>query len=304
MIKTLLAICNARFQAQRHGKSCSECTYADFCPSEYCGCERCLELIHFPDRVADGAPARKYDCTHMADYYVCKYACKYVSELVYAFDYLRDLKACQRINVLSFGCGPCTDLLALEYLRQKGVYSYDTLEYRGIDYGKEVWGNIHNDIRKAYPSGTRIQFIYEDVRKVINSIYACRWVPDLVVFQYFFSDMNKNADASEISSFVNNFADYVNSKMPMNSYVVMNDINLSTAYGGGREYFDKLLILMNNGLYDKGHFRNNSRPNTYNYGREFEKNTLFFDTSAFGFYNPFGSCSSAQMIYKKGSEAT
>ena len=52
-----------------------------------------------------------------------------------------------------------------------------------------------------------------------------------------------------------------------------------------------------NGIYDKGHFHNNSRPKTYNYGHKFENNSLYFNVSGLDFYNPFGSCSRTQMIF-------
>lgn len=304
MIDSLLMACDQRFQRERHGQKCHNCTYGGFCPNAECECERCLELVHFPTRVAEGAPPRRYDCTHMADYYVCKYACKYVSELIYAFQCLIDLRKRHDIKVLSFGCGPCTDLLALDYLRRSGVYGFKTLEYRGVDYGQEVWNNIHKDIIEFSPTGIDTKFFYEDARKLIQKIAAGRWAPDLVVFQYFFSDMNKNAKPGEILLFVNAFAEYSNTKMPVDSYIVLNDINLSTARGGGREYFYRLFKHINNGLFlSKGHFHNNLR-NAYNYGCEFERNDLFFDISTLWLYNPFGSCSSAQMIIKKGGEAT
>jgi hypothetical protein len=87
--------------------------------------------------------------------------------------------------------------------------------------------------------------------------------------------------------------------MPENAYIVFNDINLSTAYGGGREYFDKMLNLLDVGVHDRGHFHNDNKQNTYGYGREFPENTLIFPMASMQEYNPFGSCSSAQMIYKK-----
>ena len=270
MVETLLASCNARFINDRHGKSCNKCTYAGHCPDAYNACERCLELVHFPSRTTKGAPIRKYDCTCMADFYVCKYTHKYVSELIHIFSRLKDLKPKENIKILSFGCGPCTDLLALNYLCEMREYNYKTLEYHGIDYNKDVWGNIHGDIKCMQPSGNEIKFFYEDARTIVDKIAGGKWVPDLVVFQYFFSDMNKNSESGEISSFVSKFAHYANSKMPINSYIVMNDINLSTSYGGGREYFDKLLTMMNNANHVKGHFHNKTRPKTYGYGSKYD----------------------------------
>lgn len=235
----------------------------------------------------------------MADFYVCKYAHKYVSELIYAFKRLQDLKSRRDIKVLSFGCGPCTDVLALDYLRQSGTYCFETLEYRGIDYGKEVWKNIHANLKDARSAGLEINYYYNDACKLIEQISAGQWVPNLVVFQYFFSDIKKNAQASEISSFIREFSQYANSKMPVGSYIVLNDINLSIDYDGGREYFDIMKNQINFSRYDSGHFRNNLRS-AFSYGSEFEDNVLLFDVSAFDIYHPFESCSSAQMILKKG----
>jgi hypothetical protein len=240
----------------------------------------------------------------MADFYVCKYACKYSSELVYAFGLLKDLISRRNLKVLSFGCGPCTDLLALDYLRGNDAYCYEFLDYRGVDYGEYVWQDIHDDIKSICPDEVHVRFSYKNAKTFITRMTSCSWVPDLIVFQYFFSDMHKSAGAREVNAFINEFAKYANSRMHLNSYIVLNDINLSTQYGGGREYFDKLFNALSRGLHDKGHFHNNTRKNTYGYGRELEKNSLFFGTSNLKIYNPFTSCSSAQMIYQKGGKET
>ena len=144
-------------------------------------------------------------------------AYKYTSELIHVFSRLKDLKSLQNIKVLSFGCGPCTDLLTMNYLYSTGAYKYKGLEYRGIDYNQDVWGNIHKDIKNVCPSGTEVNFYYEDAKTIVDKIAVGKWVPDLVVFQYFFSDMNKNSESGEISSFLSKFAGYANSKMPINS---------------------------------------------------------------------------------------
>jgi hypothetical protein len=244
----------------------------------------------------------------MADYYVCKYASKYVSELVYAFKRLRDLQSKQELKVLAFGCGPCTDLLALDYLRDAGIYKYTSLEYRGVDYGKDIWRNVHQDLKNIAPMKTtapidcNLRFFYSDAIKLVDTIAAGKWTPNLVVFQYFFSDMTKNAESQEITDFIHTFAEYANRKMKDGSYVVVSEINLSTKFGGGREYFDRLLsrLRLDGDSYATGHFHNNNQRNTYGYGDEFSDNSLFFNTTSLSMYQPFESCSSAQMIYKKG----
>ena len=92
MFANIIQACDRRFKTLRHGRECAQCTYSGFCPEDFRECEKCLELIHYPDRVPDGFPHRRYDCQNMADFYVCKYSGKYVSELIYAFERLADLQ--------------------------------------------------------------------------------------------------------------------------------------------------------------------------------------------------------------------
>ena len=114
MLNGLVRLCDERYQSYQ----CESCSFGIYCPHD---CEKCLEYIHFPQR----APSeRKYDCKRMMDFYVCKYAHKYTSELIYAFLMLRDLCSKRHLNVLSIGCGPCTDLLALDYLVNEGTYPW------------------------------------------------------------------------------------------------------------------------------------------------------------------------------------
>ena len=136
MLNELVRLCDERYQSHR----CENCSYENYCPHN---CETCLKYIHFPQN----APAeRQYDCKRMMDYYVCKYAHKYTSELIYAFYMLRDLQKRTHLNVLSIGCGPCTDLLALNYLISQGVYNIGTINYHGVEINTEIWRNIYDDI--------------------------------------------------------------------------------------------------------------------------------------------------------------
>lgn len=62
---------------ERTHEQCMDCSYGDYCPHD---CATCLQYIHFPDRAPE---KRQYDCTHIADYYYCKYSFRYASEIVY-----------------------------------------------------------------------------------------------------------------------------------------------------------------------------------------------------------------------------
>lgn len=304
MLETILSKCDER--NDRHGcEQCADCSYDTYCPHD---CEKCLDYIHNPSHAPDGAPERKYDCTHMANVYTCKYSCRYASEIVYAVERLKDLSNLTDLKVLSFGCGPCTDLFAIDYLRSLGILSYQNLEYRGVDYSEDVWKYIHRDIKTFENEDLRIRFYYQDACKLIHTIAQGSWVPNLIVFQYVFSDMEKHSDAKNINDFIETFAQYYNEKVVPNTYIILNDVNLGRGYGGGRDYFDQLRNKLCSSISRKGRFCNdNSKsiyyPRGYPYGEnsdgEFPKNKNRFDWSPWEKYSPFDTCASAQMIIKK-----
>jgi hypothetical protein len=305
MIERLLSVCNQRYQDTNSSDCCDDCTYKDYCPHD---CEKCLAYIHTPNRAPAGAPNRKYDCGRMADFYVCKYSCRYTSEMIYALRRLKDLSNKTTIKVLSFGCGPCTDLLALEYLRTQREYDFTNLEYRGVDYSKDVWKNIHSDIKSLTTNDIKPKFYYQDICDFISEIGKGIWIPDLVTFQYFLSDLHKHSESQSVLNFILSFAEFANKYMPQNSYIVLNDANFGKDYGGGREYFDKLFSVLDNCTNIKGRFRNeHSRsihyPRGYPYGDdsdgEFSCNDNIFDLSKWSKYSPFNTCASAQMLVKK-----
>ena len=303
MLNAILSACNNRYE--RPCEQCEDCSYGEYCPHD---CEKCLDYIHNPNHAKSGAPDRKYDCTHMADFYTCKYSCRYTSEIMYAVERCRDLHNLQKMKVLSFGCGPCTDLFAIDELRKRNILSYNRLEYRGVDYSKNVWRWIHRDIKSFENHDCNIKFFYNDACDLINTIEAGTWVPNLIVFQYVFSDMQKHTDAQSINDFINTFAKYYNDKICANTYIILNDVNLGLDFGGGREFFDRLYRKLNDSICRKGRFCNDNStsvryPRGYTYGEdsdgEFPENKNWFDWTLWRRYSPFATCASAQMIIKK-----
>lgn len=303
MLQTILSKCDKRYDDIC--EQCVDCSYGENCPHD---CEKCLDYIHNPSHAPVGAPKRKYDCTHMADMYTCKYACRYTSEIVYALRRFRGLQNKSQIKVLSFGCGPCTDLFAIDFLKHENEMGFQSIEYRGIDYSEDVWWNIHQDIKDFESDNLKIQFYYEDMCEIIHEIAQGRWTPNLIVFQYVFSDMHKHTGFKNTRDFINIFAQYYNDKVAPNTYMVLNDVNLGISYGGGREYFDLLYSKISNSFMRKGRFCNDNARNQYYsrgypYGEdsdgEFPDNANLFHLQLLRRYSPFNTCASAQMLIKK-----
>ena len=299
----------SNFRYRHETWSCDDtCSFSKYCPQD---CEKCLEYVHFPSHLPTGAPRRRYDCHHMADFYVCKYSYRYTSEIIYALKRLRLLHQRNTLNVLSFGCGPCTELFALDCLLSSGELSVGKINYRGIDCEKNVWANIHSDI-KNYTENTSekitAKFYYRDMCEIIKEISDGSWLPDLVVFQYVFSDMAKNIPAENIRNFIHIFSEFFNTKMEIDSCIILNDINLGINYGGGREYFDQLHGNLAGTEMRRGHFRNDNRKGAYySYGYpygddsdgEFQDNRNLFNLGPWSFYSPYDTCASAQMLIAK-----
>lgn len=113
MLETILSKCDARYEGL-DCEQCVDCSYGDCCLHN---CEKCLDYIHDPRHAPDRAPKRKYDCTHMADVYTCKYSCRYTSEIMYALEGCISLQHLRDIKVLHLDVGrvqTCSQLTLCE----------------------------------------------------------------------------------------------------------------------------------------------------------------------------------------------
>ena len=295
LLYDLVKKCSQRDKFQDKHEQCESCSYGEYCPKD---CQSCLQHVHFPQN----APApRKYDCVHMADCYYCKYAYKYASEIVYGLRRFKEIKDKKELKIMSVGCGPCTELAAVDYLKEQGVLHYEKLQYRGIDPLEGVWKHIWNDVREYYGDG--IQFYPKDILQLVDIIVKHSWVPDVLIFQYVFSDMYKHSDEEEIIQFINKLADFLNSYEEKSIYILCNDINLTKSKGGGREFFDILESKINKPkIVKKRHFNNINMERHYEYGEQYNSNVLVFDDISDEIknaYSPFESCASAQILIKR-----
>lgn len=290
MLAKLVQLCHNRYSKSK----CFSCSYQEHCPRD---CSLCLHYIHSPQY----APApRKYDCGRMSDFYVCKYAHKYTSEMYRALRACNRLRKKDKLNVLSIGCGPCTDLLALDLLKSNEEFVFSKLEYKGIELDPSIWANVHQDLGSLLPAEYSVEVIQADACSYISELSSWFWTPDVIIFQYVFSDMSKHSGDTAIRSMIKELELYIKKCAP-STYVICNDINLDVSRGGGRDYFDMLLAQVSEHVdYKKRHFNNSNRPTHYNYGTEYPRNDLLISIpDNLSRYNPFTSCASAQLLMMK-----
>lgn len=285
VLNELVSYCNNEYEQSDDVCSCVGCE--NKCKGS---CESCLEDIHFGN-------TRRYNCINMMNYYVCKYGYKYSSEIANIFFYNNLIDDKDNINMISIGCGPCTDLLGVnEYIKNSGLEI--ELRYFGIDLNKK-WKFVHEYIENNF-NEIKTEFIYEDAFNVfeeLNSVEKC----DILFLQYLLSDMVKHYNADEMDDFVEDLVDIIIGNMERGSYVIINDIN----HCDTRKYFERVLQKMNRNNINykcaKLHYDNSARATHYNYGEEYADNDLVCNVpeNIQLNYNPWMFCSSAQLIIKR-----
>jgi hypothetical protein len=286
LIKQLVNFCDTQY---KRSARCPDCT--NQCLGS---CEKCLDAIHF------SKTDRSYNCKNISNFYVCKYIFKYSSEIHHLLKNLKSLPKFNEYNIMSIGCGPCTELAGvIKYAKQDG---HDIpVNYIGFDMNR-IWTPIHVEIEKMFKvnciTGT-VRFIYGDAYKIIRRMDTSNlgWRPNILLLQYVLSDLRKSK--INVTSFLAELNEHVIPLMPKNSYIIINDINHFTV----RPYFERLSDLVSNNYNTwifKGHYKNNNKK-AYEYGVCHKSNSLTsqIPPSILLKYSPWLFCSSAQMVIKK-----
>ncbi len=312
----VITIAQQCLQRNREFHHCDCCEHSKCCGSCTHSCIDCLEKMHWASKqnlLPDYYKKRIYDCQHMADAYVCKFAWKFASEFLYALEQCASVRDESKLRVLSFGCGPCTDLFAVDGLGNLKVLNYKSLEYLGLDYSSNGWKQIHHDLQALQNEHLKIRFYYDDISKVMHDLAVQTWVPHIISFQYVLSDMVNHCTEEQMHIFIDDIAKYINAIHSDNLVIILNDINLGKYTDKqilqGRDYFEELSQKLENVTVKRRYFPNDyplAPSRGYPYGQEYSCNSLCFeysDYAPFEKYTPLKYCKSAQMIIYKGEKA-
>lgn len=156
-------------------------------------------------------------------------------------------------------------------LTRKQLQEKEIVVKEKIDKDTEV--SVYENGLVLYQSGARYS-----VFPLVDVIIEGNWIPDVLIFQYVFSDMYKHSNEEEIIQFIDKLAFFLNSCAENSIYIFCNDINLSTQYGGGREFFDILESKISEPkIVQRRYFRNMNKNSYYKYGIEYKKSELIFD---------------------------
>ena len=249
MINDFIGFSNQTYNREHR---CGDCP--NECP-ETGNCEQCLENVHY------GIGGRTYNCTNILNYYIGKYTYKYSSEIGHVFNYQR-FGNFQEYNVLSLGCGPCTDYFGISNSISNNNRNID-LNYLGIDINRD-WNPVHNWIDGR--SNNNYDILYMDVFDFLANPaqHLNGYVPNIVIVNYLISDLIKAG--YDIDTFVNLFEQNVFRGLSANSYLIINDYNRGVNQNDPRTHYSSFVhAIRENSNVDcfYAHFRhniNNSRP--------------------------------------------
>lgn len=282
------------------GTSCQDCTNPQ-CNEK--NCYNCLHSIHWPQKAQEeGFPPREYDCVNMADYYVLQFGVRYASEILYAWGNAEQDRKYE-MSVLSIGCGPCTDLFAFDYLLQTGQIA--SLKYYGTDLNNEgVWSRIYSSIKNYPQKKYEVYFNYGNADNIFDKLDDSGVMPNVIVFQYVFSDMVKRSSKYDTLKYIRKVAKYVNDVMPTPSVIIMNDINTPTV-DDCFSYMAKNIASEIRYIDIARYFYSNfKKGETKKSGTIYETNDLLFsdiiDISDYDDFSPLKYCASAQRIIVTG----
>ena len=132
LLSKIVSYCDKEYTASEaiHPCSVEQCTHD--CKNQRsdssCNCISCLEEVHYHH--INGR--RTYNCSNLVNCYGCRYLNKFVSEFSYALRVRDIIKKFSQFRVISIGCGPAPDLMALELFRYENGLT-TSLQYRGFD---------------------------------------------------------------------------------------------------------------------------------------------------------------------------
>lgn len=294
LLNAIVDYCDKSYK-KKCKRACFPCNHPTQCPQN---CEICLEQVHYRSKYPYGR--KDYNCSKIVDFYTCKYLYKYASEIEYALQQASCLDEFNEIHMLSIGCGPSPDLMAVQHY----LTEYDLnipIKYFGFDHN-ELWEPVQDeiyDIASEYEID-KVKFFKEDVIDYFseNSIGKA----NVLTLQYIISHMNINGRRSEITSFFDDLVLNVILKMESKSIIILNDINHYSARDRFIDLYNKIESRGRRVRMNNYYFEHNIVHDSQRFGTRHKRKSAIYDVpeEILNKYNPWMYCTSAQSIIELG----
>jgi hypothetical protein len=124
------------------------------------------------------------------------------------------------LNIVSIGCGPCSEAFALDsFLTEIGYKYKNKINFIGFDMNP-VWEDVQNKVKECitqFPINIETKDCFEYIKSKPDFIY-----PNILILNYVLSDVYKHDD---IDIFIKNTVSDIINQMPDQSIIIVNDIN-------------------------------------------------------------------------------
>ncbi len=218
--------------AKMHQHLGCDCPINHYCSQRNCHDGDCNECLHHIMRSAD--TSFHYPCKRITYHYMLRYTNRFASEITHLISLL-DLSAFDKINIVSIGCGPASELWG--FFKALELQSHPIpINYIGYDLNS-IWGDIQAEIERRFEQTIHnVKFFHQDIFDNFQGFPNDE--SSILVLNYILSDMVKYQDLNIIEEFLQSI---VNLVLRTNiKRILFNDIN----YYGHPGYKDSGTQLM------------------------------------------------------------
>lgn len=209
-----------------------ECPINHYCIQRDCNEGNCSECLHHIMRSPD--PSFHYKCKRITYHYMLRYTNRFASEITHLVS-LFDLSALNKINIVSIGSGPASELWG--FLKAFELQTHPIpINYLGYDLNP-IWSDIQDEIvRRFEQTPHNVKFFHQDIFDNFDGFPNDE--SSILVLNYVLSDLVKYQDLNVIEEFLQSI---VNLVLRTNiKRILFNDIN----YYGYPKYKDSGTQLM------------------------------------------------------------
>jgi len=254
--------------------------------NNYSDCKDCLVKIFFNNEHR----MRTYKCLPITYSYVERFTDSFASEIYrILFQYDDIWNNISNKNIVSIGCGPATELIAIEkIMRDKSIQT--VCQYIGFD-PNDIWSStwdILTNILKVH----NIQLSFQNNMLYPNN--SALQNTKLLILNHVISDVFKHVQKprEDTYNFLQNDITPIIQQMPVDSFILINDVN---SFRMGRDEIEKWAHSISNAsIIEIGFFEHfeypNSQFNDTSAKRRTDRDSVFYSNSV---------CQSAYIVLKK-----
>lgn len=197
------------------------CAHDAMCGMHCCIDGNCVSCLSDMFRKHEQAN-RVYNCLPITYTYTLRFLNRYASEVYHILNtFLDSFTDLSGKNIVSIGCGPATELVALERICREN--SINSVQYHGFDMNT-VWESVQSMLGRMVcnPVSTFYNNCLKDNTEILKNA-------KLLIANYLLSDIYKHSNNScqnrQVLDFLNNSILPIFNAMPKDSYLLINDVN-------------------------------------------------------------------------------